>query len=343
MLSMFIGRQDVMRYTALGKRGPRVSIIGFGGWAIGGDAWGTTDDDVSRSALHTALNLGVTIIDTADSYGRGHSEELIGSVLRERGLARSGTNDRAHIVIATKAGNDFYEDMGAGSYSRHIVRPNYSREYLVCAAERSLRRLGMDVIDIFQLHSPNDEYVARDEPWEAMERLKRDGKILHVGWSVQSARETAQAHIMMERLDCLDCVQVKYNLLERDAEKRLLPLAHELGIGVIIRVPLLSGLLTGKFTRSTMFGVNDHRRKKLSTRRLSEQLSRLDTLQPLFARHVGHTKAQVALRFSITHPACSAVVAGAKTPTQVIENCTAAELGPLSPQDVAIIDGARDG
>ncbi len=314
-----------MQNKQLGNRGPMVSTVGFGAWAIGGANWGPTDDDVSRRALHTALDQGVTLLDTADVYGFGHSEELIAGVLKERG--------KRDVIIATKAGNDFYnaddkDDAGYGP-----IRPNYDAKYLVFAAEQSLRRLQVEALDILQLHSPDTELLRRDEPWAALEKLRRQGKILHIGLSIQSFRETEQAEQLDAHHDLLDCIQVRYNLLERAAEDVLFPKAVEYGIGVIVRIPLLFGLLTGKFTRQSTFGPDDHRRMNLSAEKLDDYLTRLEAHQPLFDAHPDETMSQVSLRFCLTHPACQTVIPGAKTPEQVLDNGAASELGPLSAVD----------
>jgi aryl-alcohol dehydrogenase-like predicted oxidoreductase len=315
----------------LGARGPEVSVMGFGAWAIGGKNWGPTDDEVSRRALYAALDAGVNFIDTADVYGFGHSEDLIASVLRERG----GRDD---LVIATKAGNDFYNARAADDAGYGPMRPNYRKDYLVFAAEQSLRRLGVDCLDILQLHSPATDVLERDEPWEALATLKRDGKIRHAGWSVQSFRETEQAFVLDRHADLLDVIQVRYNLLERMAEEVLLPKALEHGIGVIVRIPLLFGLLTGKFTRESRFGTDDHRQMNLSPEKLEAYLARWERLRPLFDMFPDQTMSQVSLRFCITHPACHTAIPGAKTPQQVADNCCAGELGPLPPETRAIIE-----
>ncbi len=307
-----------MKYTLLGERGPKISVVGFGAWAIGGRDWGKTDDTVSKRALRTALDEGVTFIDTADVYGFGHSEQLIASVLKERG--------KGDVIIATKAGNDFYnageeDDTGYGP-----IRQTYTKDYLIWAAEQSLRRLNLDCLDILQLHSPDLDKLTRDEPWEALEILKQTGKIKHAGLSIQSFKETEQAFLLDEHYAILDCIQVRYNLLEREAEKVLFPKALEHGIGVIVRIPLLFGLLTGKFNRTSRFGENDHRRMNLAPDKLDRYLTELDKLEPVFAEHPDFTKAQVSLAFCLQHPACQTVIPGGKMPEQVIDNCRAVEL-----------------
>jgi aryl-alcohol dehydrogenase-like predicted oxidoreductase len=310
-----------MQYKQLGSRGPVVSTIGFGAWAIGGMHWGKTDDEASIRALHTAIDHGVTLIDTADVYGFGHSEELIARVIRERG--------KENLVIATKAGSDFYSPDPADDDGYGAISPNYSKEYLIGAAEKSLKRLQVDALDILQLHSPELGLLERDEPWLALEKLKRDGKIKHAGLSIKSFEESIQAPLLDVHHDILDCIQVRYNLLEREAEEILFPKALEHGIGVIVRIPLLFGLLTGKFDRNSKFGEDDHRRMNLSAEKLDGYLNRFEQHQKLFDRYPDQSKTRVSLRFAITHPACQTAIPGAKTSAQVQENCSSADLDPV--------------
>jgi aryl-alcohol dehydrogenase-like predicted oxidoreductase len=307
-----------MKYTKLGAKGPVISTVGFGAWGISGRDWGKTDDDSSRRAIHAAIDAGVTFIDTADVYGFGHSEELIREVLSSR-------SDRDKIVIATKAGNNFYPYVGQD----HAITPannDYSVRHLEYAAEQSLKRLNLETLDILQLHSPGLDILERDEPWLALEKLKRDGKIRHAGWSVLSFGETAQAHILERHHDLLDVIQVRYNLLERQAEELLLPMALRYGTGVIVRIPLLFGLLSGKFTRTTIFGENDHRRSNLSPEKLASYLDALDGYKPVFEKYSDYSVAQLSLRFCISHPACHVVIPGGKTPEQVVENVVGSDL-----------------
>ncbi len=310
-----------MKYVRLGKRGPVVSTIGFGAWAIGGMNWGPTDDRVSKRALHAALDLGVTFIDTADVYGFGHSEELIGEVLAERG--------KGQVIVATKVGNDFYHATPADDKGYGPIRQTYTREYLLWATEQSLRRLRLETIDVLQLHSPDLDKLTREEPWLALAQLKEEGKIRHAGLSVQSFKETEQAFLLDQHHDLLDCIQVRYNLLEREAERVLLPKAQQHGIGVIVRIPLLFGFLTGKFTRQSRFGPDDHRRMNLSPEKLDSYFRRLDGCRFLFDRYAQYTPAQVSLAFCLSHPACHVAIPGAKTPEQVADNCAASDLAPL--------------
>ncbi|NOX66518.1 MAG: aldo/keto reductase [Chlorobi bacterium] len=310
-----------MQYTQLGKRGPTVSTVGFGAWAIGGMNWGKTDDEVSLNALHKAVDEGVTLIDTADVYGFGHSEELISKLIKERG--------KDNIIIATKAGNDFYNASSEDDSGYGAIKQTYTKDYIIFAAEQSLKRLGVEALDILQLHSPNIDKLERDEPWEALEQLKKDGKILHAGFSIQSFKETEHAHLLDLHHDLIDSIQVRYNLLEREAEEVLFPKAQKYGIGIIVRIPLLFGLLTGKFTRETKFIEEDHRSMNLSKEKLENYFTQLEKIQPLFDEYPDQSMAQVSLRFCISHPACHTVIPGAKTDKQVIENCSASDLGPI--------------
>ncbi len=307
-----------MQYTNLGRRGPRVSTIGFGAWAIGGMNWGPTDDDVSKKALHAALDAGVTFFDTADVYGFGHSEDLIAEVIKERG--------KGDLIIATKAGNDFYHAGKDNDSGYGAIQQNYKKKYLIEAAEKSLKRLGLETLDILQLHSPDLEKLEWDDPWEALTLLKEQGKIRHAGLSIQSFKESEQAHLLERHKGLLDCIQVRYNLLERKAEKLLFPEAIKYGVGVIVRIPMLFGLLSGKFNRQSIFEGDDHRRFNLDAEKLESYLRKMESMSDLYERYPDFSPAQVALRFGISHPACSVSIPGGKTPVQVKENCAASDM-----------------
>lgn len=319
-----------MQYTVLGKSGLQISTIGFGAWAIGGTNWGPTDDNVSRQALREALRQGVTFIDTADVYGFGHSEDLIAGVLKEHG--------KGNIIVATKAGNDFYHARQADDAGYGPIVQNTDYDYIIWAAEQSLKRLKVDALDILQIHSSDTDKLDRDDPWEALLHLKKSGKIRAAGWSVQSFRESEQAFLLDRYQSVIDVVQVRYNLLEREAEKVFLPKASFYNLGVIVRIPLLFGLLTGKFNRDSKFGEDDHRRMNLSPEKLSKYLSQYESMRSLFARYPDQTKAQVSLRFCLSHPACHVAIPGAKTATQVADNCRASDLGALAADEIPILD-----
>lgn len=310
-----------MRYVKLGDKGPTISTVGFGAWAIGGMNWGKTDDEISKKALNEAIDCGVTFIDTADVYGFGHSEDLIKQVIAERG--------KKDIIIATKAGNDFYNAKDSDDNGYGAIKQTYDRDYIISAAEKSMKRLGVDSLDILQLHSPDTDKLEMDGPWEALYRLKKDGKIKYAGWSVQSFQENLQAYVLEKYLDIIDCIQVRYNLLERDAEKILFPFAEQNGIGVIVRIPLLFGLLTGKFNENSTFAEDDHRRMNLSPEKLDNYLKNLHKMQPVYNQYPNDSKTVTSLRYCLSHTACHTVIPGAKTPEQVRENCLASDYDPI--------------
>ncbi len=315
-----------MKYTKLGKNGPEISTIGFGAWAIGGMNWGPTDDEVSKRAIHQALDEGVTFIDTADVYGFGHSEDLVAEVLEERG-------EKDKIVVATKAGNDFYNTSEKDDKGYGPIKSNADKDYIIYAAEQSLKRLKVDALDILQLHSQPTELLEEGGAFEALAILKEQGKIKHAGWSISSFKETEQTPLFEKHHDIIDVLQVRYNLLERDAEKTLFPKAQEYGTGVIVRIPILFGLLAGKFSRQSRFNDDDHRHMNLSPEKLDRYLQQFESMKPLYNAFPDQTTVQVSLRFCTTHPACHVAIPGGKTPEQVKENCGASDFGPL-PADV---------
>jgi aryl-alcohol dehydrogenase-like predicted oxidoreductase len=307
-----------MKYRKLGVNGPEISTVGFGAWGISGRDWGSTDDETSRKAIHAALDAGVNFIDTADVYGFGHSEELIRLVLDER-------SEKDRIVIASKAGNNFYPFIGQ-DHKTTPINNDYSVKHLEFAVEQSLKRLNIEVLDVLQLHSPGLEILEQDEPWLALERLKKAGKIKYAGWSIQSFEETTQAHILERHHEIVEVIQVRYNLLERRAEEVLLPMALKYGTGVIVRIPLLFGLLSGKFNQKSTFSENDHRRFNLSPEKLTAYLEDFTAYRSVFDKYRDFSPAQLSLRFCIAHPACHVVIPGGKTQKQVQENVLASDL-----------------
>jgi len=233
--------------------------------------------------------------------------------------------DRDKIVIATKAGNNFYPFLGQ-DHKTTPANNDYSVKHLEFAAEQSIKRLNVEALDILQLHSPGPDILERDEPWLALERLKKAGKIRYAGWSVQSFEETSQSHFLERHHELLDVIQVRYNLLEREAEDVLLPMALKYGTGVIVRIPLLFGFLSGKFTMESTFGDNDHRRFNLSPEKLAGYTEDLKAYKTAFDKYPDYSTAQLSLRFCISHPACHVVIPGGKTRKQVEENVVASDI-----------------
>ena len=310
-----------MQYRTLGRTGLRVSEVGFGAWAIGGPAklgpveigWGEVDDGMSLRAIEAALDAGVTFFDTADVYGNGRSETLLGNALRGK---------REQVVIATKVGNRTAAD---GSWVK-----DFSKAWIFQSIDGSLARLGMDYVDLYQLHSGTDTAQYRDETFEALNALKAAGKIRYYGISVGPCAHGP----WVIRNTPADTIQVIYNMLDRDPEAELLPLAQERGIGIIARVPLASGFLTGKFTLNTQFAPNDHRSKTYPPEKIRPMVGQVAKLGFLTD---GKSKslAQAALQYLLAHPAVSAVIPGAKTPEQARANAAASDGVLLTPQEVA--------
>jgi len=314
-----------MNYTTLGKTGLKISTIGFGAWGISGRDWGITDDNESKAALHRAMDLGVTFVDTADNYGWGHSEKLIADVLKER-------SDRENIVIATKAGNNFYPFLN----EKHKLSPvnwDFSKKHLIFAVDKSLERLGVEQIDILQLHSPTLDMIKNEEAFEALEILKNHGKIKHAGWSIQSFMETEQTKMVEKYHDLIDVLQIRYNLFERQAEETLFPVAQKYNIGVIVRIPLLFGFLTGKFNKDSKFGANDHRSMNLSPEKLDTYIKMLARYDDFFTKNNEFTKAQLSLNFCVSHPAAHVVIPGCKNIAQVEDNVVAGNITSIKYED----------
>src|SRR5687768_6869882 len=235
-----------MQYRDLGKTGIRVSTIGFGAWAIGGASeasgtplgWGRTSDDESLAAIRRARDLGVNFFDTSDSYGFGRSESLLGIVL---------SRHRQDVIIATK--------VGVVRTSTGELKKDFSRNHILLAVDGSLKRLRSDYIDLYQLHNPTLEELRREEIQETMDRLQELGKIRNWGVSIFNPDEG----IEIVNRNWGYTLQVLYNVLNQAPAKELFPLAKEKGYGIIARVPLASGLLTGKYRQDTVFNRDDIR------------------------------------------------------------------------------------
>ncbi len=308
-----------MQYRTLGRTGLRVSEVGFGAWAIGGPSrlgevevgWGEVDDAVSLRAIEAGFEAGITFFDTSDAYGEGRSETLLGKALRAK---------RDRVVIATKGGNRTVD----GQWVKE-----FSKTWLTRALDASLSRLGMDYVDLYQLHSPRATEDYRDEAFEALETFKAQGKIRSYGVSVGPA---AHGPWVIKNTRA-DTIQVVYNLLEREPEQELLSLAQAHGVGIIARVPLASGFLTGKFTADVTFATNDHRATTYSSEKIREMVGQVSRLG--FLTEGGRkTLAQAALQYCLAHPAVSTVIPGAKTPEQARANAAASDGVLLTAEEV---------
>jgi aryl-alcohol dehydrogenase-like predicted oxidoreductase len=299
-----------MEYHTLGRTGLRVSDIGFGAMTIGGEIFGATDDNESLRALNRALDLGMNFIDTADAYGRGHSEELIAQLLKTR---------RREVVLATKGGNQFTVRQGLR---------NFDPDYVTSALEQSLKRLQIETIDLYQLHNPSQEVMRRGEIFDRLERLKREGKIRFYGVSIEKTEDG----IVAVETGKPDTLQVVYNILHQDPEEQLFPLAQRENIGIIARVPLERGALSGRFQSAAGFADRDWRRGVFGDDQLVQVNAAVAKLQFLVRGDVPNL-ANAALRFILSQPAVSAIIPGIRTVRQVEDN-VAASGKRLPPEDV---------
>jgi aryl-alcohol dehydrogenase-like predicted oxidoreductase len=299
-----------MQYRTLGRTGLRVSEVGFGAWAIGGPAklgevvtgWGEVDDAMSLRAIEAAYEAGVNFFDTSDVYGEGRSETLIGKVLKSK---------RDRVVIATKVGNRTIDGKWVKDFSTPWIRE---------AIDASLARLGMEYVDLYQLHSGTDIAQYREETFETLETLKAQGKIRYYGVSVGPA---AHGPWVIQNTRA-DVIQVVYNMLQREPEQKLLALAQAQGVGIIARVPLASGFLTGKFTADVTFLSNDHRSSTYPPEKIRQMVGQVAKLRFL-TEGKRKTLAQAALQYCLAHPAVSTVIPGAKTPEQARANAAASD------------------
>ena len=306
-----------MEYRELGRTGWRVSTISFGAWAIGG-TWGPVDDRESLAALHRAADLGVNFFDTADVYGDGHSERLLAKLRKER-------SDK--FYIATKAGRRLEPHTASG----------YTRQNLTAFVDRSLRNLQVDALDLLQLHCPPTEVYYMPEVFDVLDDLTKLGKLRYYGVSVEKVEEALKAI----EYPAVQSVQIIFNIFRQRPAELFFREAERRRVGILARVPLASGLLTGKFTRASAFYPDDHRAfnrhgesfdrgETFSGLDYEVSLQAVEAIRPLVPP--GQTMAQLALRWILMFPAVTCAIPGAKRPAQVEENVKAADLPPL-PED----------
>jgi aryl-alcohol dehydrogenase-like predicted oxidoreductase len=316
-----------MEYRELGRTGWQISAISFGGWAIGG-TWGPVDDRESLAALHRAVELGVNFFDTADVYGDGRSEQLLGQLRRERGET---------IYIATKAGRRLDPHTADG----------YNRQNLTAFVERSLKNLGTDTIDLLQLHCPPTEIYYTPEVFGILDDLVKQGKIRYYGVSVAKVEEGLKAI----EYPGVQSVQIIFNIFRQRPAELFFSEAKRRRVGIVTRVPLSSGMLTGKMTRDTTFSPNDHRAfnrqgeafdrgETFSGVDFETGLQAVEALRPWVPE--GMTMAQFALRWILMSDAVTCAIPGAKRPTQVEENVHATDLPPLPDATMAKVREVYD-
>jgi myo-inositol catabolism protein IolS len=306
-----------MNFRKFGKLDFDVSEVGFGAWAIGGDAWGPVEADTSITAMEKALDLGVNFIDTADVYGTGHSESLVAKVIKGR---------RDQVIVSTKGGL-------LGHHRDPKGEPVYGRpEKIIEAFEASLRRLETDYIDVYFCHLWWDKYEETEAFIRAFETLKQDGKVRAVGVSTENFDYIKH----FNREGGLDAVQLDYSILNRSTEKEVLPYLQENGIAVVVRGPLRMGLLTGKFNLKTKFPEGDIRKNWPNEQWFKDSLEKVELLRSLEKEN--QTMGQAALRYVLTHPVVTVAIPGAKTPAQVSENAEASVRPLLSNEELELID-----
>jgi aryl-alcohol dehydrogenase-like predicted oxidoreductase len=305
-----------MKYRALGRTGYKVSTISFGAWAVGG-SWGSVKDDESLAALHRAVDLGVNFFDTADVYGDGHSEKLLAQLKRER--------PGDEIIIATKVGRR----------SNPHVASSYTKENITAYVERSLQNLETAALDIVQLHCPPTQVFYMPEVIDTLDELTKQGKVKHYGASVEKVEEA----IKVTEYPNVKTVQIVFNIFRQRPAALFFKLARQRKVGILARLPLSSGMLAGKITRDTSFSKDDHRifnrhgeffdaGETLSGFDFETQIKAVDDLRAIAPKRI--SMAQFALRWILMHPAVTCAIPGAKRPSQVEENCAAADLPALS-------------
>jgi aryl-alcohol dehydrogenase-like predicted oxidoreductase len=312
-----------MKFRPFGKTNWQVSEIGFGAWAIGGD-WGRVSEEDALAALRTAIGEGVNFIDTADVYGDGRSERLVGQVIKE-------FPDR-RIYVATKAGRRL---------NPHVAK-GFTRENLTAFIERSLKNLDVEALDLVQLHCPPTEVFYMPEVFGYLDDLVKEGKIQYYGVSVEKVEEAIKAL----EYPGVQSVQIIFNLFRQRPTELFFPLAQEKQVGILSRVPLASGLLTGKMTKDSTFAESDHRNynrqgeafdvgETFSGVPFETGLAAVEELRPLTPQ--GFSMAQFALRWILMFDAVSLAIPGAKNPRQAMDNTAASDMPDLDAKTMAKI------
>ncbi len=298
----------------LGSTGIQVSAVGQGTWAMGAK-WGPQDDQESLRTLHRALDLGCQFIDTAQEYGDGRSEQLVGQALRERG---------EHVPVGTKVPpQDMLWETTPGVTK---MRDKFPAQYLIDRCEISLRNLQIDCLDVYSLHTWCPSWNEETEWYEAMLKLREQGKIKAIGISVSDARP-AEANGSMQA-GRVDVVQLIYNILDQRAAAEVFPVARQHNVGIVARVPLASGALVGNWTPQTTFPADDWRHDVFTGKTLERTLHYIDQLRFL-EQEGGGSMPAAAIRFCFSDPTVSSVIPGARSPQEAEANLRAWQQGPL--------------
>jgi aryl-alcohol dehydrogenase-like predicted oxidoreductase len=306
-----------MRHRSLGRTGLEVSEIGYGAWGIGGSQWGGADDDESIQALHRAIDLGVNFIDTALGYGEGRSERLVGQVVRER-------SETVHVATKVPPKNRIWP-----APDGLAVEDAFPGDYVRECAERSRANLGVETIDLLQLHVWSDEWVGQGDHLAVIEDLRATGAIRFFGVSINDHQPWNAVRLI--ETGAVDTVQVIYNAFDQSPEDELFPACREPGVGVIARVPLDEGALTGRIGPGTEFADDDFRAHYFRGDRLHQVRERTQAI--VADLEIGEDElAATALRFVLSEPAVSTVIPGMRSIRNVERNVAASDAGAL-PQD----------
>jgi aryl-alcohol dehydrogenase-like predicted oxidoreductase len=313
---------DQMRYRKLGRTNLEVSEIGYGAWGIGGKQWLGGEDQASLQALHRSFELGLNLIDTALAYGDGHSERLVGHAIRS-------APHRIYIATKIPPKNRIWPASATAAISE-VFPP----DYIVHSTEESLRNLKMEQLDLQQFHVWTDTWAHTEEWRRAIEDLKSSGKVRFVGISITEHEPDSALEALHTGL--IDAVQVIYNVFDQTPETHLFPLCQELNLGVLARVPLDEGGLTGAITQQTRFEPGEFREFYFRGDRKRQVVEHVEALKKDLA-DVRGTLPEVALRFCLTHPAVSSVIPGMRRISTVESSCGVSDQGALSPEVIAIL------
>jgi len=284
-----------MKYRKLGKGGIKVSEIGFGAWVIGLDWWGKKiDDDQAIKMLKRAYDLGINFYETADMYGKGKSEKMIAQVFKDM---------RNEVVYSTKWGYDMYS---AEQIEHNEIHQKHNYEFLAYALQQSMERLHTDYIDVYSLHNPKMDAITNDKLFTSLDNLVQEGKIKSHGVALGPAIGWKDEGLLAIEKRNITCLQTVYNILEQDPGRTFLISARKHNVGIMVRVPDASGVLTGKVTEKTVFDKNDHRanRKK---EWIIEAMQKISKLKPI-ANTKGWTISQLAIKFILSQKEISVVL-----------------------------------
>jgi aryl-alcohol dehydrogenase-like predicted oxidoreductase len=316
-----------MKYRQMPRTDLQLSEVGFGVWTVATTWWGKIPEDEREALLENAVDLGINLFDTADTYGEGYGEEILAKVLGHR---------RHELVIATKFGYDFYDTLTPRA--GHQERPQkFDPDFVRFACEQSLRRLRTDYIDIYQLHNPRMSAIERDDLFETLEQLKHEGKIRYygaalgpdIGWFEEGEAAMKERHV--------HSLQIIYSILEQEPARQFFPIAEKEQVGLLSRVPHASEALTGRYTEPPTFQEGDHRSHRRAEW-LREALQKVEKVKFLAGEDVGRTLSQAAIQFCLYQPTIVSVLPNFTILDELRDYTTAVDTPPLTNQEQAQLD-----